>query len=67
MMRRVRDVLVLSALCLFLICFAYVKLGWNTEGDTTPETETETETEIVALIPTERQEVLELPTDTEEE
>ena len=36
-MRRVRDVLVLSALCLFLICFAYVKLGWNTEGDTTPE------------------------------
>lgn len=66
-MRRVRDVLILSVLCLFLICFAYVRMGFGTVEDTTPETEVETETESIALLSTETEEELELPTETEEE
>ena len=40
-MKRLRDILLLSALCLFLICFAYARLGFGTEEEISTETDTD--------------------------
>lgn len=66
-MKRLRDMLLLSALCLFLICFAYARLGFGTEEEISTETETETEQFALREPETETEEELEMPTETEVE